>query len=433
VVFDFWRDRNRLASAAEPLTICELGAGSGRLAFHFLTRLARLCEQSGVEPASFRYVLSDNSARNLEFWRTHARFQPFFARGLLDLAAFDIESSSELALQLSGRTIAAGSLERPLVAIANYVFDSIPQDLFHIDQGECRECLVSLALDEKPSALGAAELLERVVCRYESRPAAQPAYPEPWLQELFAGYRHALADTHLLFPAPGLRCLQRLRALSREGLLLLSADKGDHRLSALQGRAPPGLVRHGSFSLHVNYHAIKAYCERSGGLALFPGARHNSVNISACLMVERAADHRETRRAYERQVQDFSPDDFYTIATHARAAIAQMSVVEILAYLRLGHYDAHQFGRYLPRLIELAPRLERDQHRAVSEAVDRVWDLYFPLGERLDLADSIARLLYEMDDYAHALGYFQRSIDIYGPNEATLANMETCRRLLERA
>src|SRR5882724_834418 len=49
IVFAFWRDRNRLAPAAGPLHICELGAGSGRLAFHFLTRLVRLCEQSGVE------------------------------------------------------------------------------------------------------------------------------------------------------------------------------------------------------------------------------------------------------------------------------------------------------------------------------------------------------------------------------------------------
>jgi hypothetical protein len=431
MVFAFLRDRERLGeAAAEPLHICELGAGSGRLAFHFLSRLARRCAQAGLPLDSFRYLLTDEAEANLRFWRAHPRFRPFFDAGILDVARFDIGRSGEVALQVSGKTIAAGSLARPLVVVANYVFDSIPQDLFHVSSGECEECLVSLAVDEDPRLLDTAGLLERVQCRCERRPLAGPAYAEPWLEELLAGYRGALSDTYLLFPAAALRCLRRLRALSKQGLLLLSADKGDHRLTSLQGSPPPSLVRHGSFSLNVNYHAVKSYCERTGGLALFPRVRHASLNVSACLFLDGATDHPETRCAYGRHVQDFSPDDFYTITRHARQTIGRMSVEDILAYLRLGHYDAHQFGRYLPRLIGLAPALDREQHRAVTEAVDRVWDLYFPLGEELDLADGIARLLYEMDDYRRALQYFQRSIEIYGAHAGTLANMETCRRLL---
>ena len=434
IVFAFLRDRQRLAPqyerGDEPLTVCELGAGSGRFAFHFLRRFTHLCELAGLAPTCFRYVLTDVAERNLEFWRLHPRFQPFFDNGVLDLACFDVTRSESLVLRPSGRTIAAGSLAQPLVVVTNYVFDSIPQDLFHIGANACHECLVSLAVDADPDTLDVAQLIERVQCRYQRRPVDEPAYQEPWLQELLEGYRRALADTHLLFPAAGLRCLERLRALSKQGLMLLSADKGDHRLTSLQRTASPALVRHGSFSLSVNYHAVKSYCERHGGLALFPGERHRSLNVSACLMVADAADHLETRRAYERHVQDFSPDDFYTITTHARQSIGRMSVEDILAYLRLSHYDAHQFGRYLPRLMELAPKLERDQHHAVNAAVDRVWDLYFPLGEELDLANAIALLLYEMDEYRRALDYFRRSEDIYGADTGTLANMATCHRLL---
>jgi hypothetical protein len=432
IVFGFLRDRDRLAgaSATEPLYVCELGAGSGRFAFHFLRRLAALCGQAGVATASFRYVLTDCVPANLEFWKRHPRFRPFFEAGMLDLALFDVGDSGEIALLGAARTLDAGSLAQPLVVIANYVFDSVPQELFHIDGGRSRQCLVSLAMDEDPGDLDAAQLLERVRCSYACRALETPVYQEPWLEELLDGYRRSLQDTYLLFPAAALRCLERLRALSGQGLLLLSADKGEHRLSALQGDEPPALIHHGSFSLSVNYHAIKEYCERSGGLAMFPDAQHHSVSVSACLIADRAADHLETRRAYARHVQDFSPDDFYTIATHARPSIGAMSVEEILAYLRLGHYDAHQFGRYLPRLMQLAPQLGRHQHRAVSDAVDRVWDLYFPLGEELDLADVMARLLYEMDDYGGALRYFERSTAIYGPHAGTAANMATCRQLL---
>src|SRR5436305_2417201 len=59
LVLAFWRDQQALATAASdaPQYICELGAGSGRFAFHFLTRLADLCADTGVAPTAFRYVL----------------------------------------------------------------------------------------------------------------------------------------------------------------------------------------------------------------------------------------------------------------------------------------------------------------------------------------------------------------------------------------
>src|SRR3954468_7248289 len=39
IVFAFRRDLTRLIGHDDPLTVCELGAGSGRFAFHFLRRL----------------------------------------------------------------------------------------------------------------------------------------------------------------------------------------------------------------------------------------------------------------------------------------------------------------------------------------------------------------------------------------------------------
>jgi hypothetical protein len=137
IVWAFFRDQHPPASgdiaSDEPLYICELGAGSGRFAFHFLKRLTRLCELSQLPLASFRYVLTDFTQSNLDFWLRHPRFQTFFESGVLDMALFDVNQSDRLALQLNGSTIAAGSLSRPAVVIANYVFDTIPQDLFYIN------------------------------------------------------------------------------------------------------------------------------------------------------------------------------------------------------------------------------------------------------------------------------------------------------------
>ena len=78
------------------------------------------------------------------------------------------------------------------------------------------------------------------------------------------------------------------------------------------------------------------------------------------------------------------------------------------------------------------PKLTPYEHQDIDAAVDKVWDLYFPLGEKLDLAHQIACLLYEMDHYAHALTYFERSIEIYGQDTGSLYNMAVCYQFLEQ-
>lgn len=430
IVFGLLRDQQHAARAApgEPLYVCELGAGSGRFAFHFLLRLARLFEQAG--PAPFCYILTDFAQSNLDFWRQQPRFQEFFDNGLLDVALFDVTRSDSLSLQRSGRTIAAGSLTRPLVVLANYVFDSIPQDIFYIDNRRISQCRVSLFADEDPARLPAEQLLAHLHYEFDYQALDGPPYPEPYLEQLLAYYQHTLSNSHLLFPAAGLRCLQRLKALSKQGVLLISADKGEHRLAALQGQPPPTLVHHGSFSLLVNYHAFQVFCEQNGGLALFPDYHSDHLSVSALFLLEQAGNYVETRGAYRRHVQDFSPDDFYVIGRHVRPYISQMSFEDILAYVRLGFYDSYQFGLYLPRLKELAPSLNPSQCQALAGVIDKVWESYFPLGEAVDLAYQIACLLYELDDYVRALAYFERSVELYGSHSGTLYNMAACHHLL---
>jgi hypothetical protein len=400
--------------SGQPLYVCELGAGTGRLAFHFLRRLTALCENAGLGPRAFRYVLTDQVQANLDFWRAHPRLQRFFRAGVLDTALFDAGQDEAPQLQHRGGPIAHGGLELPLVAIANYVFDGLPQDLLYLDAGRAWQCEVSLAVRGEHDGISAAELLERMQMRFERRALATGDYPEAWLGRMIDGYRCALADTHLLLPVGGLRCLQRLESLTTSGLVLLAADKGTHRLMDLQGRPEPRPVRHGSISLDVNFHAFKTYCELRGGMALFPAGRHASLDIAACLVMGDAGSYRETRRAYERNVEHFGPDDFLTLARHAHLTLDAMGTREVLACLRLGRHDAHQCARYIPRLRQLAPHFSREDRAAVAAALDDVWDAYYPLGEETDLAGLIAQLLHEMHDDERALAYLARSAPRHG-------------------
>lgn len=430
ILFAFRRDLAERGNCGQKLHICEIGGGSGRFAFHLLRRLAELCDGAGLARDAFRYVLTDFAPANLEFWQAHPCFHSFFATGMLDVARFDLMRPGALALETGGATLAEGDLDAPLAIIANYVFDSVPQDLLHIGNGRCRPCLAALSVEGDPGEVGPGELLARLKVDFveDSRP---PAYAEPELRALVEEYQERLTGTYLPFPAPALRGLRALSRLSRQGCLLLSADMGEHRLKRLDRRGPPLIARHGGISMAVNYHAFTRLCAKAGGLPL-TAPRHRDVNVIGLLMVADAKSCRETRGAWRRHVESFGPDDFFASANRARAKIPGMSAQDLLAHLHFSRHDSHQFGHMLPRLTVLAPSFDDATRAEVRAAADTVWDQYFPLGEELDLANAIAALLYAMDDPAGALAYFERSAAIYGRDSGTLYNTACCLHLLGR-
>lgn len=430
IVLAFRRDRQRIAPSDEPLLVCELGAGSGRFAFHFLSRLTDLCQQADIPTTAFCYVLTDFTASNLDFWRQHPRFRPFFASGMLDVALFDVTQSQTLALEHSGVSITPATLGHPLIVIANYLFDSVPQELFYFDQGRCHPCVVSLSLERDPAGLDAAQVLAQIRCKVEYQlQTVTPAF-DAELQAVWMHYQRTLNDTYLLFPAAGLDAVRRLKALSRGGLLLLSADKGAHDLAAAASNTPPALAQHGSFSLPVNYHAFALFCEQQDGLALSPTTPHSSISVNALLMLPDAAQYTATSRAYQRYVRDFGPDDFFALVMHIRHTILTMNVETLLAFLRLCHYDSQQFVHCLPRLLGVADQLQAQQREALCDVLEQVRALHFPLGEALELDQQIATLLYATGDYPRALRYFERSMARYGVDSSALFHMATCHRFM---
>jgi trehalose-6-phosphatase len=60
----------------------------------------------------------------------------------------------------------------------------------------------------------------------------------------------------LLVPIGALRALNRLTALSKGRVLVVSGDKGNNNPEFFRGLIDPHIAVHGSFSVMVNYHAI---------------------------------------------------------------------------------------------------------------------------------------------------------------------------------
>jgi tetratricopeptide (TPR) repeat protein len=248
------------------------------------------------------------------------------------------------------------------------------------------------------------------------------------LQDLLASYRQQLQNTHLLFPATGLRCLAYLRSFSPHGMLLLSADKGELDIARLQGAPAPEPERHGSISLQVNFHALAEWCRQQGGLALLPGGPAEHVGVCALVLLASDARHTELKMAYRRFVDEFGPDDFFAITLHARDTFPRMDFGDLLAVLRLARGDSHQLARFMPRLHELAPELTPCERRELCRHFDQVWANYFPLGEEMDLANHIAYLLYNIGEFAQSRRYYRYSCERYGESANSLFNLALCER-----
>jgi SAM-dependent MidA family methyltransferase len=431
LVLAFLRDLSLRGQREETVYLLELGAGHGRLCYHFFKHFEKYYTESAIALPPFCYILSDFTAANLAFWQDHPRLQPYLGNGWLDFALFDVENSSDLSLQYAGVTIQQQALSQPLIIMANYFFDTIPQDLFLIENQAIAHGLLSLATAADPSELDTAELIEGLELKYDYEEAKPPIYAdEPILNDMLAKYRQQLEHTHLLLPHLGLRCLERLRQLSRQGLVLLSADKGEHHLSNLDDRPAPQLATHGSFSLTVNYHALGQYCTRHGGLALLPRHQQASLDLGCLLFLDDAPTYRETLNAYERFVGDFGPDDYFSLKKLIEQHYETLNDRDIMAVIRLSGYDARIFSQMLPRLFDLLPTLADNQRWNLFLAIPRIWDTYYPLGEPDDLAFDLGDLLLALAFYQEAILYYEKSVMIYGKDADTLSKSALCHCLL---
>ncbi len=265
IIFGLLQDLMGKGYDSEPVCIVELGAGAGRFAYHVLVELCKLRDYAGLALPPFRYVMTDLAMTNVLAWKEHPALQTFIAEGLLDFARFDAVHDTALELVVAKTAIRAGDLKQPLIIVANYFFDGIPQELIYIgEQGQVYEADVIVELPEHTDSLKPSEVIKQMSLHYEYRHAPeyeQETYP---YREVISIYQEQLQDSHILFPAAGFTCLERLNQLSQAGFLLVTADKGDHLIDNFKFAEPPELILHGSFSFNANYHPFQHFFRTTG-------------------------------------------------------------------------------------------------------------------------------------------------------------------------
>ena len=437
VVFGFLRDSHAQHDFTQPVHVVELGAGSGRFAYLFLKKFLSAYSNSVLRDLRFKYVMTDFTERNVEYWRRHKWLRPFVEAGVLDFAHFDVERDEWLKLIHCGEVLSPDTLRNPLIVIANYVFDSIPQDAFSIADGQFFETLLTVKATQEEPDIGDPEILARLETTFHRNPVDEDYYDDPIWNRILLDYKQRLPSIDFLFPTAALECVRSLHRLSSGRMLLLSADRGYSSDDALlRSQGAPGMVLHGSFSMMVDYQIIGEYCRLIGGQWLHPRHSHDNLHVCAFMFGNSTDQFVETRVAYEEAIERFGPDDFFTLKDGIELVCDVLGLDHLLAFLRLSGWDYKRFLECLPVLKKHLPEISDVKKQQLHDAILRIWDLYLPIGERTDLAFEMGTLLLEMDFFSTALEFLQHSVDLYGDAPGTAYNRAVCYynlRLAEQA
>ncbi len=426
LIFAFLKDLAAKGQIHEKVFLLELGAGHGRLAFHILQHLEPLIVASGIDLPSYCYVITDIVEENLLYFHNHPQFQAFLEKGLLDVAYFDGLSTEEIHLRHANLHIAPHELKQPLIAIANYFFDSIPMDLYKIKKEEILAVTLGLYTEENPAGMDEEALLDHLEFDYDVEPFFFPFYEDVLLDEVLDAYRHLVKDTYLLFPEKGIQCIKKLKNLSSKGLMLISMDKGFHQVHDLDQGKKPVMITHGSMSFSVNYHALGQYCEKLGGKALFPSYSTFHLELGCLLFLPESESYTETKSAFLRSVDDYGPDDFIGIKKYVWKHLSDFSLMELLGILRLGAYDSFAFKKMLPYFKEIAQKVTFNERMRLHQSILQTWKMYFNIQEPTDLAFEMAGMLYGLGYYQDALLFFQHSADFFGHSTDSFYNKALC-------
>jgi len=95
----------------------------------------------------------------------------------------DADSTADLELQVSGTVLSRKSCANPVVALCNYIFDTLRQDAFRIVDGELQEALCSVLspqVEEDPTAPG---VIARMSCRWDYRKCTPEIYEDEHMQK----------------------------------------------------------------------------------------------------------------------------------------------------------------------------------------------------------------------------------------------------------
>ena len=223
LIFSFIRDwiKQHPKSVQFPFYVLDLVAGSGRFNFYTIKRLCEFLDEAGMKTIAFKYVMSDFYRNSLDFWSNHPALMPYVQCGVLDFLLFDIEKDKDIPLRKDN----SDPLTNPLVLIANYIFDTIMQDYFYLENKQLHESLLTVTTRKSNTQDGRVLEMEKTNVNYSNHRIGNNYYNNPDIDGVLMSYKEIINKRPFTFSIFALQLLQKLMLLSQNRIFLILADK----------------------------------------------------------------------------------------------------------------------------------------------------------------------------------------------------------------
>lgn len=442
VVLGYIRDglRQGMIDLDHPIYIADLGAGTGRFGYLFIKNLNEGLALLHRADIRIRYIMTDIALSNIQFWRRHPYLQGMINAGMLDFALYHhTDQHKSLELILSGDSLAENTLVNPMVLIGNYFFDTIPQDLFLAKEGRFFDGCLTLTVENNPVTKKIAHTDPAIIDHlnfqidYEEILDWSRLYPdEPDLVLILQQYAKKFENIPFLFPEGAFRAIRYFQSLTKGRLFLIAGDQGSYNEKQVKELEAPGIAKHGTFSISVNYHAIASYVRAKGGIHFMTTHPDPLFVVMACAFGGNISDYRETAFAFKKSIDQFEPIDYFLLLDYSEKDWKAPNLEFLLLLLKLGNWDPCDFHLLFEGLRAHLPHAKKATKKKLLEAIHKMWDNFYPVSkEQADFIMNMGVILCDMEQWQEAMTFFDRAATLDRDHPLIIKNMQLCRNKLE--
>jgi tetratricopeptide (TPR) repeat protein len=409
---------------SEPPIVIELGGGSGRFAWQFLNRLFNYHFSDDDPCPEFTYLLTDGAIKNIEAWKLKERFAPLIESGVLDFAQLLIEADPVITKE-DGDIKPADLKDRPVIVIANYLFDSIAANMFRIRDHQIEQVFVQTESTERKFLKKPITSFETITDRFQSRPIKDGPTGHPVIDKAIENYATMPGDFHVVVPQICLEFVEKF--LDRDTpMLLLAGDLAYSDPSEFELESP--LIFDTYFAHYTNLHIFGELFGAYGGT--MQSQRHKDTNFSCSLFSLPGKDKwgdlalDRTRETTLALLKDFNPYDAHEIIELIEETAAEMSIRQAMALIRFSKFDPDVAAACIPHLLYHIEQGEEEIDRAqLYESFMEAYRAYFPDGSETNFDCGIAELFMRLDYHAQALQLIDHSMREFGESAPRLFAM----------
>jgi ectoine hydroxylase-related dioxygenase (phytanoyl-CoA dioxygenase family) len=407
---------------SKPPLIIELGGGSGRFAWQFLQRLTGYHFAQQDEIPEFNYLLTDVAEANLTNWRTKKRFNTFADSGVLQFGQLSVNDNPVISTK-TGKITPEDLADRPVIIIANYLFDSLPTDFYRVKDNELYRELISLSTDDEKLDLESLSSFEKIIPTYSSEKISNSQTGNSALDSFVEEYCEL--EGNFVFPVPtqGFNFLSSF--LERKApMMLLAGDLA--YVDPVEFPEETPIIFDSYMATYTNFHLFSELFDSKGGFT--QSQRQTDPDFSASAFVyhgeegtEHYCDFEETRSTAYIQLEEFNPYDAHEMSEIMQETLGEASIRQMFAWLRFSRFDPKIAQTCLPLLFEEIHRdddgLDKDQ---LYEIYMECYSLFFPDGSPVTIDYGIAQLCLAINYNDEALKLLESSLEEFGRIPARL-------------